>query len=712
AIGYAYLGGPYTQILWRANGWSSSQINRVYGHEVGHIFHAFDEYSSSTSSNCVRSFNGRVNGNYQGAPCSGSTACVMVDNSFSGSGATRRWNLCTHTPYHLGWQGAVTPASFVSPVNDVVVTQNPVVLRFQRTSPPANVNTYVKVFERNTGNEVYCGTVASTVDTLALSLVNGQYRWSAGLGIASDVSGYAGVVVDSAAFVVNAPLNADFSRTPAVLCAGSSVVFTDHSTGAPNAWTWSFPGGTPNSWTGQDPPAIVYSAPGVYSASLLVGDGQTTDGFTWTNAITVTGGLALPFTEAFTSGTFPPADWTMQGGIGGQGGIGWQTTSTGSCGQGVSAWVDGFGFSGTFGYTVLRSPYLDLINTPDPYLRFRHSYARESATETESFHVSAHDCTYGFSQEVTTTPFQTWTNDGSFVTGQPWVPANCGDWRVDLYALPAATGHLAQFEFQLQTQGGQNFYLDDVRVFAGNRLNLRVLLEGPYDPQTQLMRDDLRVAGLVPLAEPFTGMGYFFKGEGGGETINASVLQTTGSNAIVDWLLVEVRDPVTPTQILTARAALLQRDGDVVDLDGISLVRVGVASGSYHIALRHRNHLGVMTANPIAVSTGMAQVDFSSSGTLTYGTDARKASGGKQLLWMGDVVWDHSLKYIGTNNDRDPILVRIGGVLPTATVLGYYNEDATLDGVVKYVGGANDRDPILVNIGGTIPTAVRVEQLP
>jgi len=36
----------------------------------------------------------------------------------------------------------------------------------------------------------------------------------------------------------------------------------------------------------------------------------------------------------------------------------------------------------------------------------------------------------------------------------------------------------------------------------------------------------------------------------------------------------------------------------------------------------------------------------------------------------------------------------------------------TLDGVVKYTGLENDRDIILVNIGGTVPTDTREEQLP
>ena len=81
-------------------------------------------------------------------------------------------------------------------------------------------------------------------------------------------------------------------------------------------------------------------------------------------------------------------------------------------------------------------------------------------------------------------------------------------------------------------------------------------------------------------------------------------------------------------------------------------------------------------------------------------------------LWAGNTLWDGGLKYTGMDNDRDPVLVRIGGTIPTNTIPGYYVEDVNLDGVVKYTGSGNDRDPILVNIGGTVPTQVRTEQLP
>ncbi len=68
--------------------------------------------------------------------------------------------------------------------------------------------------------------------------------------------------------------------------------------------------------------------------------------------------------------------------------------------------------------------------------------------------------------------------------------------------------------------------------------------------------------------------------------------------------------------------------------------------------------------------------------------------------------------YIGIANDRDPILVEIGGSIPTASTTGYKLEDVNMDGTVKYIGINNDRDLILVNVGGSIPTAIRNAEMP
>jgi hypothetical protein len=237
-------------------------------------------------------------------------------------------------------------------------------------------------------------------------------------------------------------------------------------------------------------------------------------------------------------------------------------------------------------------------------------------------------------------------------------------------------------------------------------LAAKVFLGGAYSGGQ--MSDGLRAAGLIPLQDPYPALGYSHVG-GGGATTSNQVLVTTGENAIVDWVLIEIRNPSTPTQRVHTTAALLQRDGDVVSADGVSPLVVPVPPGQYHVSVRHRNHLGAMTLSPISLAVG-SSLDLST--TLTWGTDAMATIGGVKTLWAGDVSFDGTIKYTGNGNDRDPILSRIGGVVLTNVVSGYYQEDVTLSGTVSYTGAGNDRDPILFNIGGVVPTNTRTQQLP
>jgi hypothetical protein len=246
-------------------------------------------------------------------------------------------------------------------------------------------------------------------------------------------------------------------------------------------------------------------------------------------------------------------------------------------------------------------------------------------------------------------------------------------------------------------------------------LALRGMLEGPYSSATGQMSDALRTAGIVPTSEPYTALGYAQVGGGGSETTTPAVLATTGNNAIVDWVVVELRNAVAPGTVLATRSALIQRDGDIVATDGVSPLTFNNAPGTYHVALRHRNHLGVMTGNATALGLSTTPVDLSLASTATFGTDARKSVTGAfpaQVLWVGDVNFDDEIKYVGQDNDRDPILQAIGGVVPTNTTTGYLPADVNMDGTVKYSGENNDRDPILQTIGGVVPTNTRVGQLP
>lgn len=247
---------------------------------------------------------------------------------------------------------------------------------------------------------------------------------------------------------------------------------------------------------------------------------------------------------------------------------------------------------------------------------------------------------------------------------------------------------------------------------SGFRLSVRVLLEGCYVPAEGMMHDSLRTKHLLPLDEPYAELGYVHIGDGGTEHTAEEIFGVTGPDAIVDWVVLELREAQANGFRVSSRSALVQRDGDVVDMDGASGVSFSAPYGDYYFSVKHRNHLGVMTATALYLGPDGTPLDFTLPSTAVWGTNARKDQDGKALLWAGDVTGNGQVKYTGSGNDRDPILSLIGGTQPNGTVLGYYRHDLNMDGRVRYTGAGNDRDRILLTIGGTTPNAVRTGQVP
>lgn len=94
------------------------------------------------------------------------------------------------------------------------------------------------------------------------------------------------VALNASNCAIAAPV-ADFSGSPLTGCNTLTVTFTDLSINTPTSWNWSFPGGVPATFNGQNPPPVVYSAPGNYSVTLIVTNGFGSDTRIRTNYITV-----------------------------------------------------------------------------------------------------------------------------------------------------------------------------------------------------------------------------------------------------------------------------------------------------------------------------------------------------------------------------------------------------------------------------------------
>ena len=238
---------------------------------------------------------------------------------------------------------------------------------------------------------------------------------------------------------------------------------------------------------------------------------------------------------------------------------------------------------------------------------------------------------------------------------------------------------------------------------TGINISMRVLLQGAYQHNDGLMHNNLQLQGLLPLSQPYTAAPFDYQG---GESTTPERLAFAGQDAAVDWVLLELRHKDAPFALVAQRAAIVQRDGDVVEpADGAVVLNFpDIAAGDYRVGIRHRNHLGVLTASASSLSADLTVVDFSNPQTAVVGEHARFVSGGFSLLWAGDINQDQRIVANGAGNDRNILLADIlqeegnPGFNLSYVQSGYQVGDLNLDGKAIYSGPANDSSFLLSNI--------------
>jgi hypothetical protein len=241
-------------------------------------------------------------------------------------------------------------------------------------------------------------------------------------------------------------------------------------------------------------------------------------------------------------------------------------------------------------------------------------------------------------------------------------------------------------------------------------LPVKVFLHGPYQSASGIMSDGLRLRNLIPTDEPYAGLGFARAGVMS-ETTTAGVLAVSGSSAVVDWVLVELRDASNPAALITTKAALLLRNGFVKDVDGTSDIQfTGLTQSSYFVAVRHRNHLGVMTVSPVVLSANTPLQDFTTMTTgQVNGTNARRAVGSIFTLWAGNANGDTKVQAAGVNNDLSAITSLVlnpaygnSTLVRNFKVSGYRTSDVNMDGDTV-AAGANNDVAVVVNSVQTNP---------
>ncbi len=303
----------------------------------------------------------------------------------------------------------------------------------------------------------------------------------------------------------------------------------------------------------------------------------------------------------------------------------------------------------------------------------------------------------------------------------------------------------------------QGALVDDDGVWPTNPVSSTASTGGNIIP---LMRDDLRALGIIPVNDPYRVIPYigtFYPGGLGSipaldpfnETITnpAVTFANRGENSVVDWVFVEFRDKTTPSIVKYTRSALVLRNGTIVDLDGTSCLNIShVAPGDYYVAVRHRNHLGVMTqtTRSLNVIGSNVTVDFrnltpaeiwhdTSDPNIVnlYGNKERRDiswAPGKYALWGGNANVDNATIYQSQLNDPMEVFVQITTEplsapanlfnIPSFILNGYFSGDVNLNGKTIFQGQQNDTHIIYnimiqhpSNVLNT-PSFIIVEQLP
>jgi hypothetical protein len=206
---------------------------------------------------------------------------------------------------------------------------------------------------------------------------------------------------------------------------------------------------------------------------------------------------------------------------------------------------------------------------------------------------------------------------------------------------------------------------------AGVLADLSCFLQGPFASDT--MNTYLQRNALLPLSQPYNGSPWNYSGT---ETV-ASVPAD-----VVDWILLELRTGTAAATMVGQRACFVLKDGTVVDTSGVSpLLFEDIADGEYYVVIYHRNHLAIMSASALTLSSIEAlSYDFTSDINSVYTTGPAamtEVAMGVYGLVSGDGNCDNGVDAI----DYNTIWVPNNGTPWDYSKFGDFNLDGGIDAI-------------------------------
>jgi PKD repeat protein len=283
-----------------------------------------------------------------------------------------------------------------------------------------------------------------------------------------------GIAPGMASGPLDLPPMAYFCASGEMICAGSTVSFTDKTySGAPVTWTWTFPGGTPATSNLQNP-VVTYNTPGEYTVTLVATNPVGASTYIRYGLIKVIAtsnlvNIAAPayFVESFENTVFPNNSqsnraWSLQTTSLATTPVNWQRVNNAASDGQASMKLQNSAIS----QGVKSSMITPNFENMSQYLLFDVAYAPKTTTPAEELHIyGSTDCGATWGTPIKTLiGSQLVTNGGTLVSGN-FIPS-LPEWRTEtlpIYTRFPSAGHI-MFKIEGVSKNGGNLYVDNFRL--------------------------------------------------------------------------------------------------------------------------------------------------------------------------------------------------------------------------------------------------------
>lgn len=313
-------------------------------------------------------------------------------------------------------------------------------------------------------------TTATSLTIQSPSTVNGWFSVRA-LGI-DNARGERAIAVEKGVGEFNcssSPPIAAFSVDCPSAGTGHCFDLTDLSVNAVSGTTydWYFPGGTPSTSNDQNP-IVCYNTPGQYDVVMVVNNGTAIDSIYSTNAIYVAYTSQLPYFESFENQTnFVNNDqWSVLNPDNNQA---FAITSDAALSGIKSVKLNNYTQNGNFEDELISGPVdLSVLSSNDIMtLSFRYSYRKRIEANTEWLKVFINrSCEDTWVQRKTIFG----TALSPLTSSSAWIPSAESDWTT-VHVTNVTSNYFFgdfRFKFEFESDGGNNFYIDDINLYQGS----------------------------------------------------------------------------------------------------------------------------------------------------------------------------------------------------------------------------------------------------